>query len=122
MHRLTITLAAAAAFALGAAPSAFAHAHLVSATPAPGATVKAAPSTLQLTFDDEVEPQFTTVTVTGPKGERVAAGKVQADPQNGKRVSFAVPQLAPGRYSVTWHATDTDTHKTQGSYSFTVAP
>ena len=30
--------------------------------------------------------------------------------------------LAAGTYKVEWHAVSTDTHKTQGSYSFTVNP
>ena len=29
---------------------------------------------------------------------------------------------APGTYSVTWHAVALDTHHTQGSFKFTVAP
>jgi methionine-rich copper-binding protein CopC len=31
-----------------------------------------------------------------------------------------VGSLAPGSYSVTWHALSVDTHKTQGSFSFRV--
>jgi methionine-rich copper-binding protein CopC len=33
-----------------------------------------------------------------------------------------VKPLAAGTYKVIWHATDADTHKTQGSYRFTVKP
>jgi methionine-rich copper-binding protein CopC len=114
-----ITLAAAGMLSLAATASAFAHAHLVTADPAPGATVSTPPAAVSITFDDEVEPRFTTIAIAGPHGH-VTVGKLQADPANAKLVSVTVPKLAPGHYTVTWHATDTDTHKTHGSYSFTV--
>jgi methionine-rich copper-binding protein CopC len=33
---------------------------------------------------------------------------------------LSVGILAPGNYTVKWHVTSVDTHKTQGSFSFTV--
>jgi methionine-rich copper-binding protein CopC len=37
--------------------------------------------------------------------------------------SFAVPvrKLAPGTYTVIWHVTSVDAHKTQGKFQFSVA-
>ena len=120
MRPITLLTSAVLLIAI-APPAAFAHAQLASADPAPGATVSTPPGNVQITFDDEVEPRFTTITVTDPHGRRVHTGKLEADPHDAKRVSVTVPQLAPGRYKVEWHATDTDTHKTNGTYTFTVA-
>jgi copper resistance protein C len=32
-----------------------------------------------------------------------------------------LPKLPPGTYTVNWHVTSVDTHKTEGNYTFTVA-
>jgi methionine-rich copper-binding protein CopC len=39
---------------------------------------------------------------------------------SGKVMRVSVGSLATGTYTVTWHALSVDTHKTQGSFSFTV--
>jgi methionine-rich copper-binding protein CopC len=40
-----------------------------------------------------------------------------------KTLISKVPEtLSAGTYRVTWHAVSVDTHKTQGSFTFTVAP
>jgi CopC domain len=39
---------------------------------------------------------------------------------SGKVMRLSVGTLAPGNYTVSWHVTSVDTHKTQGSFSFTV--
>ena len=33
---------------------------------------------------------------------------------------FRIPALPPGTYTVIWHVTSVDTHKTKGSFKFTV--
>ena len=37
-------------------------------------------------------------------------------------LSVPLRPLSTGVYKVTWHATSVDTHKTEGSYTFTVGP
>lgn len=108
----------AAALALFASP-AFAHAHLLSETPADGATV-AAPTSLVLNFSEGLVIAFTGVTVTGPSGAVAVAGAA-LDPKDDKvlDVTLAAP-LAAGSYTVAWHALSTDGHKTEGSYAFSV--
>jgi len=39
-----------------------------------------------------------------------------------KTLVIGLKALKPGDYSVDWHVTSVDTHKTQGHFSFTVAP
>jgi copper resistance protein C len=39
---------------------------------------------------------------------------------SGARMSVGLKALSPGTYHVHWHALSVDTHKTEGSFSFTV--
>jgi copper resistance protein C len=120
-NRTSLRLAAMTAAALlVATPAAFAHAFLQHATPAVGATVPA-PAALRLTFTERVEPLFSKVTVQTSTGASVAIGTLHAA-EGGQQLVVALPKLPAGTYTVTWHVTSVDTHKTQGSFHFTVAP
>ena len=99
-----------------------AHAMLERAVPAVGGTVRTAPAALELDFSEGVEPRFSKFVVTGAAGEAVNAGAVHTAPGQAGHVVVPVGGLAPGTYTVTWHVVSIDTHKTQGTYRFTVAP
>ena len=114
-------LMAAAVLTLMGQGVAFAHAYPQKESPAKGATVTTAPTSLWIEFDDELEPHFTGVTVTDAHGARVDAGHAKVSATDAHHLSVGLKPLVPGTYTVHWHATDTDTHKTHGSYSFTVA-
>jgi methionine-rich copper-binding protein CopC len=106
------------AFALTAA-QAFAHAQLEKTTPPVGGTASS-PSLIRLQFSEGVEPRFSGVTVTGPGGAAaLGAASVEAGRQNVLVVPVAKP-LAPGVYTVKWHAVSVDAHHTQGTFEFTV--
>jgi methionine-rich copper-binding protein CopC len=78
---------------------------------------------LILKFSEGLGIKFTTVKVTGPNGKAAATGAPSLDPND--NTSLIIPvngRLAAGKYKVDWHAVSTNTHKTQGSYSFTVKP
>ena len=107
------------AFALMGAPSAFAHAMLESASPPVGGTV-AAPSEIRITFSEGIEPKFSGVALSGPGGA-VPTGKASVAPGDDKQLIVKVGKtLAPGTYTVKWHAVSVDTHHTQGDFDFTV--
>jgi copper resistance protein C len=110
---------AACALAL-AAQTAHAHAFLGHAIPAAGSTVKAPPAELDLFFTEGVVPPFCTVTVHGD-GQAIATGKLR-NGNDKKELVVPLPKLAPGGYTVVWHATAVDTHKTEGGFHFVVAP
>jgi copper resistance protein C len=121
MHKSMRRTALAFAFAL-AATAASAHAHLVAATPAVGATVTAA-SEVRLKFSEGVEPRFSKIALTGADGAAVALGAAKTE--SGDATVFVAPiakPLAPGVYTVRWSAVSTDTHHSQGDFSFTVKP
>jgi copper resistance protein C len=64
---------------------------------------------------------FSTVHVTDANGARVDEGK--PTPQDDGRVLLiTLKSLPPGVYSVEWHVTSVDTHKTEGHFTFTVKP
>jgi copper resistance protein C len=118
--RTALTFGLAAALCLTPA-AAFAHAFLVRAVPAVGATVRTAPSQLTIFYTEAVVPHFCQVTVRGPGGVAVAVGHPHTQPKHPSVLEVPLPRLAPGHYTVTWHAVSTDTHHTQGRFGFTVA-
>jgi len=107
-------------FSLASLSQASAHAFLVHANPPVGSTVGEAPSALRLTYTESLEVPFCTVTVTDAAGRPVQTGRPQAVPGHGDEMSVPLHISAPGKYRVTWHALSVDTHKTQGSFTFTV--
>jgi methionine-rich copper-binding protein CopC len=110
-----------------AATAASAHPKLMTAVPAAGASVTA-PTSIELNFNEAVVDRFSGIEVemtkmpgmkmTAPM--KMSAGSA-AVAGNGKRLTttFAKP-LAKGVYKVGWHAVAADTHRVEGSYSFTV--
>lgn len=115
------TLALAIGLGLLGTTAAFAHAHLVTATPADKAVVAAAPGALTLKFSEGVALKFTGVTVNGPGGATIALGAGSLDPKDDTLLTVPLSgPLAAGAYTVLWHALSTDGHKSSGSYGFTV--
>jgi methionine-rich copper-binding protein CopC len=113
---LAFVLAAAQALTASAAS---AHAMLEHALPAAGTTLAKSPGTLTLQFSENLEPAFSSIAVTDDAGRSVTAGASSA---GGSRMSVPLMPLRPGRYRVVWHALSLDTHRTQGSYTFTIGP
>ncbi len=114
-------LGASLAFAL-AAGAAFAHAQLDKAVPPVGGTVTS-PAEIRLKFTEGVEPRFSGIALAGEGGAAVPLGAPSDDsPDYSVLIAKLAKTLPPGVYTVTWHAVSVDTHKTQGSFSFTVKP
>jgi methionine-rich copper-binding protein CopC len=101
---------------------AMAHAHLQKAEPAVGSTVTAAPSQVAIHFSEGVEPRFSSIVVTNAAGAAVDKHDVHTAPGDQQELIVGVQPLSPGVYTVEWHATSVDTHKTEGKFTFTVAP
>jgi methionine-rich copper-binding protein CopC len=115
-----IHIAAAVAACL-LSPAAFAHAFLDRASPAVGSAVAGSPPSIALTYTEPVEPLFSTIQVTDAGGERMDAGK-PVPQDDGRVLQVPLKKLPPGVYTVEWHVTSVDTHKTQGHFTFTVKP
>jgi copper resistance protein C len=106
--------------ALLAAPDVKAHAFLDHASPAVGSSVPTAPGAVTLWFTQQLEPAFTTASVTDASGNAVAAGPAAVDPQDPMELKVPLKPLPPGTYTVNWHALSVDTHTTQGHFTFEV--
>jgi methionine-rich copper-binding protein CopC len=116
-----IRLASSLAFAL-VASAAFAHAQLQKAVPPVGGTVSS-PSEIRLEFSEGVEPKFSGLTLKAEGGAAEPVGAPSVDASDNKALIVKVGKtLAPGVYTVDWHAVSVDTHRTQGSFQFTVKP
>ena len=118
--RLSIP-AVAAMLMLAATPSAFAHAYLTKSDPAAGAATGVSTSSMLLTFTEAVQPKFCTVIVTDSAGIRADTSAPQAVPGHGNELSVPVHFPKAGKYTVKWRALSVDTHKTHGTFSFTVS-
>jgi len=98
-----------------------AHAHPASEEPKAGATLTAAPDRVAIVFDDDLESLFAKLDVVNAAGgnEDAQSPVVGSD---ARTLSVRLKPLAPGIYKVEWGVVAKDSHRTQGSYNFTVAP
>lgn len=117
MIRLVLVLVGA----LLAAPPAFAHAFLSHATPSAGSETHVPPAAVTIVFTERVEPRFSSIEVRDAAGMKLPSGQTHAL-DKAETLSVDLPKLAPGIYTVIWHAASVDTHKTEGKYTFTVLP
>jgi methionine-rich copper-binding protein CopC len=122
VRRLALAFAASLALATYSS-SALAHAMLKKASPPVGGAVSASPSEIRITFSERVEPRFSGIAVSTEAGASAYVGKSSVDPSDAATLVTPVSApLKPGVYTVHWHAVSVDTHRTQGSFQFTVRP
>ena len=80
-----------------------------------------APKEIRLMFSEAVIAKMSGIVVKDEAGKTVPTGSPQTDPQDQKQLVVPVSApLAPGHYSVTWHAVSEDTHRVKGEYNFTI--
>jgi hypothetical protein len=121
-RKSTIKSVASLAFAM-IASAACAHALLQKAVPAVGGVVTASPKEIRIKFSEGVEPRFSGIALATEAGASAPLGKPNVDPADNSTLVAPISQpIKPGVYTVTWHVVSVDTHKTQGSFNFTVAP
>jgi methionine-rich copper-binding protein CopC len=102
-------------------PRVWAHAFLAKASPPVGSQVAAAPAELMLRFTEKVEPLFCTIQLLDPAGAAVSMPTPRVT-EDGQVLAITLPKLRVGTYTVVWHVTSVDTHKTEGRYQFTIGP
>jgi len=124
--RLLRTTIVTGFLALAALPpwagTAEAHAFLRHAIPLVGSTIPQSPPVMTLDYTEGVEPRFSSVVVTDAQGQRVDKNDLRRDEGNEKRLLIGLQPLKPGAYKVEWHITSVDTHRTEGTFTFTVQP
>jgi copper resistance protein C len=115
--RVSSLLPAIPLLLLLASGEAAAHATLDHAEPRVGNKVASPPREVTLYFTQKLEPAFSSVTVTGPSGQRVDAGKARV---SGNQMSVSLKGGGAGTYHVNWHVLSVDTHTTVGNFTFQV--
>lgn len=96
---------------------AFAHDSLLATSPKKGAVVTTAPTTITLTFSDDVAEIAPTVILRGPGG-KVATD--EPDVRAAKVRTRITDDLTDGRYTVAWRVVSSDGHPIEGTFRFTV--
>ncbi|UER55463.1 hypothetical protein HJG43_13985 [Kineosporiaceae bacterium SCSIO 59966] len=95
---------------------ALAHAELTSSDPEAGASLDKPPSTISLTYTDDIAPEFVMVTLS------VAGGPPSqlATSVEGPTVIAALPDGRPGQWRVAFRVVSGDGHPITGDVPFTV--
>jgi methionine-rich copper-binding protein CopC len=122
-----VASAVALLLALGAAlafPQAvLSHAKPVSSTPAAGSTVKEAPSTVAITFGQNMKQEGSNIRVFDTKGADVTTGKATVDPNDLKEMSVGMKNTDSEEYVVLWNTISADDDEAAaGSFTFSVNP
>ena len=122
MQSFARSLLVAGAVLCAGAPGAFAHAFLDHAVPAVGSSVHQPPAEVRIWFTEALEPAFSTIKLADGSGAAVATEKAHVDAQDNKVLVLPLPALPAGSYRVMWRVLSVDTHVTEGSFRFQVAP
>jgi copper transport protein len=120
--RIAGALAAIAA-GLGLPSAASAHAYLVKTVPAASEELNSSPPSIQLTYDEAVEPRFAIISVTNAGGQQETTGPVRRSPADPDTLIVPLrPHLPEGWYLIYWRAISVDGHPVQGAFTYAVGP
>jgi copper transport protein len=120
--RFTAVAVVAAGIALLAPAAASAHAYLIKTVPAASVVLNTPPSSVQLTYDEAVEPRFAIVSVTDAAGDSLTTGPVTRSPSNPDTLVVPIKHVPEGWYLVYWRAISVDGHPVQGVFEFAIGP
>ncbi len=113
----------AVAIWLAVASSASAHAYLIKTVPAASGVLDTPPRTVQLTYDEAVEPRFAIISVTNADGKQETTASVSRSPSNPDTLVVPLrPNLPEGWYLIYWRAISVDGHPVQGAFTYAVGP
>lgn len=118
--RIVVTSLAALTFWMAGAGIAAAHTALSGSDPAADSSLKSPPTTITLTFTEDIDPTFVNVVLSGSDGQSWISGDPRVD---GPRVITAVQQDLPpsGTYTVGYRVVSADGHPVSGSYTFSMS-
>ena len=122
-NRLGKALAFTVLGCLAARGKTWAHAFIDHTAPVVGSTVQAAPAEVKLWYTQGLEPKFSRVQVFDAAGKEVDKKDMHLDPRDNHQMIVSLdPGLGAGKYKVVWRVVSVDTHVTEGSFAFVVAP
>lgn len=96
----------------------WAHAKLVSSSPAAEAHLREPPTALRLEFNEAVTARTSRIELVGPDSQRAALAP-RGDSANPRMLLAELPSLSiAGRYAVEWRLVGPDGHAVSGRYAF----
>jgi methionine-rich copper-binding protein CopC len=98
-------------------PIADAHAFLDHADPKVGSTIHESPPQVTVWMTEGLEPAFSKLQVFDAKGAEVDSKDTKV---NGSTMTVSLPKLGPGKYRISWQVVAVDTHRTSGTFEFTI--
>ena len=105
------------------AAGASAHAYLIKTVPAASGVLESPPRTVQLTYDEAVEPRFAIISVTDAGGHQETTGSVSRSPADPDTLVVPLrPGLPEGWYLIYWRAISVDGHPVEGAFTYAVGP
>ena len=119
-RHLLLAVIGSAFMLLGFATPASAHSDLEASTPKANSKIETSPTSVSLTFNEDIGAKGNGVLVTDAAGDRFDTGSLVIDGSNAKQ---SIKKLnAPGRYTVRYRIVSADGHVVSSKYSFTFAP
>lgn len=98
----------------------FAHAELVKSEPASRATLTTSPEQIKLWFNEEIEVDYASLSLTDKSGKVLTDAKPMGLPDDAKSIYLELPELEKGRYTVNYRVLSVDGHVMESEYKFTV--
>jgi copper resistance protein C len=117
-HMRLLIAAATAAALLMLPATVLGHVEVTSSSPAAGENLDTAPTEVTVTFDDELDPDKSTFTVTDADGNEVGSGEVDLSVADRNVLSGPVTISDPGVYTVSYTVAGLDGHVIEGTFSF----
>ncbi len=119
-RHLLLAVIGSAFMLLGFATAASAHSDLEASTPKANSKIDTSPTSVSLTFNEDIGAKGNGVVVTNAAGDRFDTGAIVIDGSNAKQ---SIKKLnAPGRYTVRYRIVSADGHVVSSKYTFTFAP
>ena len=78
------------------------------------------PARIQLWFNEHLEPQYSSFSLSDVGGKPVETGKVEVSAEDPKLLSAPIKPLPPGRYLIKYRVLSIDGHIVQDQVPFTV--
>ncbi|MFI6870995.1 copper resistance protein CopC [Nocardia sp. NPDC050406] len=93
-----------------------AHSSVVASDPAAGARLAQGPARATVTFNEDLQTSYPSMTVTGPDGNLWSKGEPTVE---GRTISIALGELGPvGEYKIAYRVTSADGHPVSGKINF----
>lgn len=97
-----------------------AHAIMVKSSPKKEESTNVIPTKVEVWFDDNVGPKYTSLAVVNSKGERVDNGDGALETFDKSHLTTSLKLVTPGRYGVRYRVQSADGHIVTGKFFFEI--